>query len=71
MTDRTLQAYCTRKRWTVDSLGIIHLTRAQANSERLHGYLEFSIRDAGRHTLLVQSDSGTVLLLEGKHFVID
>ena len=71
MTDRTLQAYCTRKRWTVDSLGVIHLTRKQANSERLHGYLEFSIRDAGRHTLLVQSDSGTVLLLEGTHFVID
>jgi len=71
MTDRTLQAYCEHKGWIIDSLGIIHLTRAQANSERLHGYLEFSIRDAGQHTLLVQSDSGTVLLLEGKHFVID
>ena len=71
MTDRTLQTYCDRKGWIIDNLGVIHLTRTQANSERLHGYLEFSIHDAGRHTLLVQSDSGTVLLLEGKHFVID
>ena len=71
MTDRTLQTYCDRKGWTVDSLGVIHLTRAQANSERLHGYLEFSIHDTGLHTLLVQSNSGTVQLLEGKHFVID
>lgn len=65
--DALEREYIHDKGWRINADGLLELTAKQAVNEP---YLDRSIWEPERHTLMIPCTTGCALLFEGQHFII-